>query len=148
MKRTISVILCLLLVLSSVTLALADTVDLSTFDNDALLELLQQVQQEVVNRKLAKSATLPAGSYIVGKDLPSGSYILNCKYDGGWWADIYVIGNGGEGKEKFNGTVFAEDNATASVKGEGSWKIVLEDGDLFKCTSEVTLTVSTGIVFE
>ena len=143
MKRTISVIFFLLIMLLSVTPAVADSVDLSTFDNDALLELLQQVQQEVVNRKLEKSATLLAGNYIVGKDLPRGSYILKCKYDGVMWTDIYVIGGGGEGREKFHGRVFSEDDV-----GEGSWQIVLEDGDLFKCMSEVTLIVSTRIVFE
>ena len=107
-----------------------------------------EVHEEVVDRKIAKTAKLTAGSYTVGQEIPSGSYILNCKYDGEWWADIYVYGDGGNGKEKFNGTVFAEDNTMASEKGEASWKISLEDGDLPKCTSEVTLTIATGIVFE
>lgn len=148
MKKLAASILLVCFTVIFLSVSYAEKVDLSNYSNDEILELLLQVQQEVVDRKIAKTATLTAGSYTVGKDLPSGSYILYCKYDGGWWADIYVYGDGGNGKEKFNGTVFAEDNATASVKGEGSWKIVLEDGDLFKCTSEVTLTVATGIVFQ
>lgn len=67
--------LCLLVVSSAVVYA-EETLDLTVYTDDALLALLAEVQGEIVNRKIEKTAQLTAGSYIGGRDIPVGTYIL------------------------------------------------------------------------
>ena len=75
-------LLCLLLVsLLIIPFALADKVDLSSLTDDEIVELLNQVNSELISRGIAKSATLAAGKYTAGKDLPAGSYIISCETD-------------------------------------------------------------------
>ncbi len=130
-----------------VSIAFADEVSLAHMTDDEVVALLSQVQQEIADRHIEKSAKVPAGSYLVGEDVPAGTYTVYCKYDGDWWADIYVIADAGNGDTLVDYTVFAANADYASFKGEGTWTISLNDGELFKCTSEVTLTISAGLKF-
>jgi hypothetical protein len=147
MKRMVAVLLMAAVLLFGSASAVADEVDLSKWSDDEVVALLSQVQQEIATRHIEKSAQLPAGSYLVGTDLPVGTYTVYCKYEGSWWADIYVIEDGGEGDTTFSGTVYGPDNEFVSTKGEGTWTVTLHDGDLFKCSDEVTLTISSGVKF-
>ena len=55
----------------------ASEIDLSGYSDEDLISLLQSVQQEIVDRKIEKSATLEIGRYIGGSDIPAGSYTLS-----------------------------------------------------------------------
>lgn len=57
--------------------------ELASLSDDALLALLDSVQQEIIQRGIAKSALLPAGNYIGGRDLPVGGYVLASVENGG-----------------------------------------------------------------
>lgn len=51
-----------------------EVIDLSVYSDDEIAELLKQINQEVVDRRLEKTAKLEPGVYTVGVDIPAGSY--------------------------------------------------------------------------
>ena len=71
MKRFLAVIL-LLCLFSSV--ALADI--FSDFTYDELLTLHHALDQEIMKRPEWKEVTVPAGDWIVGVDIPGGTYSI------------------------------------------------------------------------
>lgn len=78
MKRMLVLILAVWLLAFPVQAGLAETtIDLSGYSDTELLELLYAVQSEVAVRKIEKTAELTAGTYIGGRDIPVGTYILN-----------------------------------------------------------------------
>ena len=81
---------CLLACLLLIPAALADTIDLSALSNDEIVDLLGRVNQELIARGIQKSATLPAGKYVGGKDLPAGAYIITCKTDDAHHGIVWV----------------------------------------------------------
>ena len=127
------------------TFALAETVDLSQYNDTDLVSLLEAVQQEIANRHIEKSADLPQGSYLVGKDIPAGSYDISVVYKGSMWMDIYIYADSGEGDVKQDFSVFADGNYG---DGTGSFHVELTDGELLKCTAPITLTISAGVQFK
>ncbi len=73
--------LCLLLIALMITPgAIAETFDLSSLSFDQLRKLQQIVNQEIVSRPEWKEATVPAGTWTVGEDIPEGSYSI--RYNG------------------------------------------------------------------
>lgn len=77
MKKTL--VLFLTVCLLAVPMAFApaeDVTDLSVLNDEQLVALLAEVQGEIVARHIEKTASLPAGTYIGGRDVPAGSYVL------------------------------------------------------------------------
>lgn len=66
----------LILVLLFPVVACAE-VDLSALTYAELLDLQSSINAEIVTREEFKQATVPAGSYIVGEDIPAGTYTLS-----------------------------------------------------------------------
>lgn len=144
MKRLAAMLVVLV---SLFTFAYADMPDISGLSDDEIVELLHLVNSEIANRKIEKTATLPAGNYVVGKDIPSGSYIATVKHTVGFTGSTLEVFDS-QGTTKTCFMVFPSDYPLDVVKEEGSWKIALDDGDLYSCDAESKLTVYTGIVFE
>ena len=145
MKKLLTMALVGILLISSTVIASADPVNLKTLDDAALIDLFHQVQQEMVDRRIEKSATLVAGKYVVGKNIPVGSYLLYCNYKGMLWANISVTDK--TGNTKFNDMLFAASNPAAGSTGEESWFVDLAEGDVLECDYEITITVSSGAMF-
>lgn len=143
MKKVIAMIITVALFVG--TFALAETVDLSQYTDADLVSLLEAVQQEIADRHIEKSANLPQGSYLVGKDIPAGSYDISVVYKGSMWMDIYIFADGGNGDTKQDFSVFADGNYG---DGTGSFHVELIEGDLVKCTAPITLTISAGVMFK
>ena len=77
MKMFLALILILCLTMASGTITIAEeAMDFSSYSDADLLELLADIQSEVAVRKIEKTAHLTAGTYIGGRDIPVGSYIL------------------------------------------------------------------------
>lgn len=72
MKKLISIAIVALL-LSSAALA---EIDLSGMSYDELAALRDQCQAELMTRPEWKQATVPAGDYRVGVDIPAGEYTI------------------------------------------------------------------------
>ena len=78
MKKTLALILTVCLLAAPMAFASAEnTTDLSLLKDEQLVALLAEVQSEIVARHIEKTASLTAGTYIGGRDIPAGSYILS-----------------------------------------------------------------------
>lgn len=111
-------------------------IDLSKYSDDEIVALYEMVGQEIVTRKISKSAKVPSGTYIVGVDIPAGKYIVeklsNSSYD---YLQIYT-------------------DSTKELKlvSEDLWDaesciITVEDGNALVLGSDFLLTVYTGVTF-
>lgn len=77
MKKLLVLILTVCLLTAPGAIAFAEeSTDLSGYSDSELLTLLAEVQAEIAARKIEKTANLTAGTYIGGRDIPVGNYIL------------------------------------------------------------------------
>ena len=148
MKKRIVYSLVLALAILSIS-AFAESIDLSQYNDNELIDLHSRIQQEMADRKIEKSAILQEGRYTVGKDLPSGTYMVSMKYEkDSWWGSIYIYTDESENSKKlFDETVFASDEP-GDGKNEGVWKITLEEGNVLACTYPINLTIFSGVQFQ
>ena len=137
--------LCLLLVtLLLVPFACAETVDLSRMSDAEVVELLNRVNAEIVSRGISKTAKLPQGAYIAGKDLPAGKYILTVMATGNDWGNVTVYSDGGKGRQLLWEVV------TAPEAGQDPETIfvTLSEGDELKSGVPFSLTIMSGAIFQ
>ena len=144
MKKILGILLAAVIALTSLT-ALAETIDFSGYNDAALIELLASVQQEIANRHIEKSASLPQGTYLVGNDIPAGSYDISVEYKGSMWMDVYIYPDAESKDAKHDFTVFADGDYG---DGTGSFHVDLTEGEVLKCTAPITLTISAGVMFK
>ncbi len=147
MKRFYARILSLLaafVLLLPAGAALADTrVNLASLSDDELVALLEQVNAEVVSRGIRKTAVLPKGAYIAGRDIPAGRYVFTCMARGSDWGNVTVYSDGGKGKQLMWHVMAAPD---AGEEPEQVY-ITLSEGDELKSGIPFSLTVAGGVVF-
>ncbi len=148
MKRIIAVLLSVVL-LSCCGLAAAASIDLDALSDDEIINLAERLQAEFVNRKIEKTATLPDGSYTVGKDIPAGTYILKGTHEGSWWTSVYLYTAKEMLKDEDNRKP-EKDITLFDSSGEKSYRLVLAEGDVIIVSGKgkVTLTISSGVIFE
>lgn len=132
---------CLLACLLLIPAALADVPDLSSLTDDEILVLLDQVNQEVVSRGLNKTATLPQGAYIAGKDIPVGRYIFTSMARGDDWGNLTVKSD--EGK----GSLLLWEVITSGEEAETVF-ITLDKGDKLESGVPFSLTIMSGAIFK
>lgn len=138
-------LLCVLLIaLFLAPAALADTVNLSSMTDDEIIALLTQVNQEIVNRGINKTARLPKGGYIAGRDLPAGRYILTVLATGSDWGNLTVKTDEGNGKMTLWEVVSAPENG----EDPQTFFISLSKGDKLDCSVPFSLTIMNGVVFQ
>lgn len=112
--------------------------DLSQYTDEEILALYNLVSQEIVSRRIDKSAKIPGGSFIVGSDIPAGKYTVE-RIGSSWTGPtLKVYANASKNLELID--EYLSD-------GE-SYILDLEDGNLFETSSDVLLTVFTGITFQ
>ena len=135
---------CLLICLLLVPAALAASVDLSAMTDDEVVTLLNEVNDEVVRRGINKTAALPKGAYIGGKDLPAGKYIYVCKAKGDDWGNVTVKTESGKGD------LVIWEVVSAPEEGEEPETIfiTLGSGDELKSDVPFSLTIMPGAVFK
>lgn len=134
MKRVLSILMTIVLLLTLSISAFALSIDFSPYSDEEIIELETAIQKEKIDRGMAKSANVPSGTYTIGKDIPAGDYSIEM-------AKGQIMGmvsvNGGLG----NIYTLTDDNPTIG-------KITLKDGDSFETYTAIVLTVySGGIVF-
>ena len=141
--RKFSRFICVLLViLLFIPVALADKIDISSMSNEEIVELMKQVNQEIVDRRINKTAKMAPGTYTGGKDIPAGKYIFTCTATGDDWGNMFVYNK--EGKQ------VEWEIVSAPEKGQDPETvfITLEKDYTLKCSTPFTLTIMTGAVFE
>lgn len=127
MKKLIAVIITTLLFSQAV---LASGIDLGGMTADELIALKTAITQELMDRGEIKSANVPAGDYIVGEDIPAGSYSIST-------SQIMVTVTVNDYEQMF-----------VVTPDDGVGKISLSDGDAFTCSSTIVLETYAGLAFE
>lgn len=146
MKHTwiIRVLACLLVCLTLASCAAAEGIDLSALSDDEVIALLAEVNAEVVSRGIEKTATLPKGTYIAGKDIPVGSYVYTCLAQGSDWGNVTVRADEGAGKQLLWEVVGAPKNGEA----QDTVFMSLKEGDELKSGVPFSLTIAVGVLFK
>ena len=134
MKRFFSCFIVIAFIISLATSAYAFAFDFSGYTDEELIELETALQKEKIDRGIAKSANVPAGTYIVGKDIPAGDYSVSINPTGvvamamitvtpeKGYSDSYIIQNG------------------TDIIG----KMTIHDGDTLETITPIILTVYSG----
>ena len=143
MKKLFCAVLSIVIVMLSVT-SLAESIDLSTYSDDELCELLDRVQAELVNRGVGRSAELLHGKYYVGKDIPAGQYDVFYEYEEGEGFYLYVYYDEESNDIKYIETISDWGHESS---GPRSLHVSLDEGNILTCSDKITLTISPGVVF-
>ena len=138
---------CMLIIAAALcysAFAFAAGIDISQLTDDEIVELLAQVNEAMAERNIQKTATLPQGEYIVGRDIPAGSYVYTCLAKGDDWGSVTVYSEGGAGDQLLWEIVGAPE------EGEDPDQIFLtvNDGDQLKSGVPFSLTISKGVIFK
>jgi hypothetical protein len=72
MKKLIALILILAILVPAASLA--DLPDISGLTEDELLELNRKIQFRLFSEQLVNGIKVPPGTYIIGEDIPAGTY--------------------------------------------------------------------------
>ena len=80
MKKLVSLLLVLVLVLAALPAAAFADSDLSRYSNREIQQLYEAIRQEMISRglPLQKDITLREGQYVVGEDIQPGTYTVTC----------------------------------------------------------------------
>lgn len=118
-------------------------IDLSGYTDEEIAVLLDQVQEEVVDRGIEKSAVLAAGKYEGGKDIPAGSYVMKKEAN---TADFGIVSlrAADDPEDKFPSKLYE----FVDEEDEAEFYITMDEGDILTLPFQVTLTISAGVVFK
>ena len=144
MKKTLALILTVCLLAVPMAFAPAeDVTDLSSLNDEQLVALLAEVQNEIVTRHIEKTASLTAGTYIGGRDVPVGSYVLataGTEDDYG----IVSLRSVNDPADKYPSKLYEYKDGDDSY----SVFVTIEDGDTLIRPFPYTLTISGGVMFQ
>lgn len=146
-QKWLKQLLCLasaLLLAFSFAFAAEEEINLSPLSDDQLLALMQRVNQEIVARGIQKTATIPKGAYIAGRDLPVGTYVFTCLAAGDDWGNVTVYSEEGNGEQLLWEIVAAPEEGEAPE----TFLVRLSEGDRLKSAVPFSLTVFNGILFK
>ena len=76
MKKVLALVLTLTLLTVPLYAAVATGVDFSSMTDEELTALKQQLDAEMLERGMVKTAEIQAGDYTIGVDIPQGDYEL------------------------------------------------------------------------
>lgn len=144
MKKWMTILLILALTVIRTGFAQALDVDFSGMSNDELLALMVRVQEEIAARHIEGTASLKSGAYLVGRDLPAGSYVFTCLAAGDDWGNVTVYSEKGEGERLLWEFVDAPEEGEEPE----SFFITLSADDLLKSDVPFSLTIYAGAMFQ
>ncbi len=75
-RKSLIIIIVLLMGLFLVRLSLAANYDLSGFSYEDLISLQSQISKEIMSRPEFKKVIVPPGSYKVGNEIPAGKWTI------------------------------------------------------------------------
>lgn len=150
MKKIISAFLVLTCLCFSIVVVHSEPFDLSELSDEEIVELFSQVQNELVERNIQKSATMSEGFYIVGEDMPAGKYIFTCTCSAKYGAYLYVFENSDMlAEEEYKMCYSFQPKDENGNTGEYSIYLNLTEGNVvFIKDITATLTISSGLMFQ
>ncbi len=138
------VLLVLCLSFVSVGAISEEILDLSQYSDEQILAISKQVQTEMVNRKLEGTATLEAGMYEGGKDVPAGRYILICKTDSEHHGIVWLSSAEDDLKNEYPSKLYEY----VGTDDEKNFSIGIEEGGILNVPFPAQLQIYPGVVFE
>lgn len=152
-KRLFIVILTMVVTASPVTVFASDEVsdkvtaadetsgvDMKALSDEQVVVLLQEVNQEVMDRGIEKKAEITPGTYTAGKDIPTGKYDFFSPTDNKTLGEITVT-------RADENDVFLWRNAP--IEEDFQYQFELKEGDVLEVKRAGTLTmVAGGVKFE
>lgn len=142
--RKVMALLFALVIMACSSFSMAEGIDISTLSDDELVALMARVQEEIVARHIEGTANLAGGTYIVGKDIPAGSYIYTCLASGEDWGNVTIYSKKGEGDQLFWEVVSAPEDGDEPE----SFFITLNPDDQLKSGVPFSLTIYAGVMFK
>lgn len=121
----------------------AEAPDFSAMSDDELIAQLAALQSEIVARDIEKTAALTAGTYIGGRDIPAGDYILASAGEEGD-AGIVSLRSVNDPEDEYPSKLYEFNFASEGY----TVYITVEEGDELVVPYPYTLTVSAGVKFE
>lgn len=127
---------------TTVTAAAKMLTETSIYSDAELVSLLDEVQQEIADRHIERTATVAAGTYIGGKDIPAGDYLL--KKEASDSSGVVWVQAKDDPEDQYPSKLYKylDKNETAT------FYITVEEGDTLYTPYPVTLTISAGVMFE
>ena len=141
MKKVFLMSLALCLLLFSTLCAQAET--FSECSDEALLEQLDALQAEIAARHIEKTASLAAGTYVGGRDIPAGDYILASAGTEGD-AGIVSLRSVNDAENDWPSKLYEFRRAQDGY----SVYVTIEEGDTLIVPYPYKLTISAGVMFE
>lgn len=143
MKKLLALIfLVFTLIVTPMLTIYAEEIDLSIYSDSELLTLLDQVQSEIVTRHIEKTAQLPTGTYVGGKDIPAGTYTLTAAGTEKDYGIVYLR-SVNDAADDWPSKLY-EFNKAEEYR---SFYITIEEGDTLVLPFAYTLTISGGVLF-
>ena len=144
MKKLLAILLITFIFPASITLVLAEgSKALSSYTDSEILTLLDKVQDEIVDRRIAKTALLTAGSYVGGRDIPAGTYTLATAGTEDQ-SGIVSLRSVNDPEKSYPSKLYEFKDGDEDY----SVYITIEDGDTLVLPFPYTLTISGGIMFK
>jgi hypothetical protein len=126
MKKLLVMLIVALLCASVPALA----VDLTSLTDDELIRLRADLADELLSRGLMASANVPTGEYIIGEDIPAGTYSVTTE------KGVVLISS-----DDYSLVYSVDPDAPIG-------KVTFESGMKLQFTGPVTLTKYAGLSFE
>ena len=144
MKRIVVCILAVGFLITTSSITLAESIDMSQYTDNEIITLLEQVQGEIASRGIEKTATIEAGQYVGGKDIPVGSYVLICKTDSDHHGIVWLSAKDDNLKENYPSKLYEH----ISFDKEETFYIVVEEGGILNVPFTAQLRISGGVMFK
>lgn len=122
MKRFFALLLVLVFASS---FAFADGIDLSALSFQQLAELQRQITAEIITRPEWKEVTVPGGTWIVGTDIPAGTYSISAGKGGG-----YLSVRTASGSLVISQGIRDAANAIGKIELKNGYTVAIERGSL------------------
>lgn len=128
MKRFLGVLLVIVMLTVP---ALAEELDLSAMSTDELIALSNRVASELKTRVASNGDEIAEGTYVVGRDIKSGTYEFTCTSIRDGASDYY-------GASVF---VFPDENSLNDMNN------IIQAGEHLKVDDVIAINLADGMVF-
>ena len=139
MKRFLAIMVLVLMVVSS---AAAEDIDLSGLSFDQLIQLQSRITMEIMQRDEWQEVTVPAGVYVIGKDIPAGSWSVEMACKGS--CEVLLYPNKEESENEFGFSLF-DVVLSEYIEKTTVGKLDLKNGNILVLSGDTIFRPFTGM---
>lgn len=141
MKKLLCICVTTLVLIGIPVAYAAGIIDFSAYTDEELITIIEELNTELVARGIGKTATISPDTYLVGRDIPTGKYVLTNDTEDTAYYLIY----------KDNSQSYKDNEALdrGNLYAGKECFIVVEEGQVLTTRHQpLKLTISAGVVFE